>query len=199
MPIDQITLAHAIDLLSRGGLIAFPTETFYGVAADALNPHAVERLLRVKGREDTKAVACIIGQLEQRALLCDRWPEAAERLANRFWPGPLTLVVPARADLPGPLHPDGFVGMRLSSHDVARQLALGLGRPITATSANLAGEPPVSRAEDIAPALRRGLDLSIDGPPTPGGLGSTVVKIEGDRLTCLRAGAVPYSLCTESW
>jgi L-threonylcarbamoyladenylate synthase len=198
MPIDQSTLARAIDVLSRGGLVAFPTETFYGIAADALNPKAVERLLQVKGREGTKAIACIIGQLEQRKQLCDRWPRTAERLAHRFWPGPLTLVVPARADLPAPLHPDGFVGLRLSSHEVAQELARGLARPITATSANLAGGPPVSRAEDIAPELKASLDLSIEGPPTPGGLGSTVVKIEGDRLTCLREGAVPYSLCIES-
>jgi L-threonylcarbamoyladenylate synthase len=198
MPIDPLTLARAIDVLSRGGLVAFPTETFYGIAADALNLKAVDRLVRVKGREGTKAIACIIGRPEQRAQLCDRWPKAAERLANRFWPGPLTLVVPARAELPSPLHPDGFVGLRLSSHEVARELALGLARPITATSANLAGGPPVSRAEDLAPELRGALDLSIDGPPTPGGLGSTVVKIEGSRLTCLREGAVPYSLCIES-
>jgi L-threonylcarbamoyladenylate synthase len=120
-------------------------------------------------------------------------------LARRFWPGPLTLVVPARLELPPPLRPEGFVGFRLSSNDLARALARNLGRPITATSANPAGTPEVTRAGAIAPSLREQLDLVLDGGASPGGQGSTVVKIEGERLICLREGAVPYSACTESW
>jgi L-threonylcarbamoyladenylate synthase len=191
-------LKQAVEVLAAGGIVAFPTETFYGLAVDALNAAAVGRLVGVKGRDDRKAIACIIGELEQRAQLCSAWPPGAERLAGRFWPGPLTLVLPALPELPGPLRPAGFVGLRLSSHEAARQLARELGRPITATSANPAGGSEVTRAEEIAPALREQLDLVVDGGPTPGGKGSTVVKIDGDTLTCLREGAVPYSLCTES-
>jgi L-threonylcarbamoyladenylate synthase len=198
MPIDRAELDRAVGVLARGGIVAFPTETFYGLAVDALSDEGVARLVRVKGRVASKAIACIVGDLEQRTQLCSAWPEAAERLARRFWPGPLTLVLPARPELPPPLRPDGFVGLRLSSHEVARALALGLGRPITATSANPAGAPEVTRAADIAPALRDQLDLVVDGGETRGGKGSTVVRIDVDRITCLREGVVPYSLCTES-
>jgi L-threonylcarbamoyladenylate synthase len=200
MPIDQApaALLRAVEILGRGGIIAFPTETYYGLGVDALNAEAVARLVRVKGRDRTKAIACIIGELEQRAQLCASWPETAMRLARRFWPGPLTLVLPAQPGLPEPLRPMGFVGLRLSSNEMARALALALGRPITATSANPAGAPEVTRARDIALTLREQLDLVVDGGETLGGLGSTVVKIDGGRLECLREGAVPYSLCTES-
>jgi L-threonylcarbamoyladenylate synthase len=199
MRTDPVALDRAVKVLARGGIVAFPTETYYGLAVDALNAAAVDWLVQVKGRESTKAIGCIIGEPEQRSLLCTAWPEAAARLAARFWPGPLTLVLPARPDLPRPLQPAGFVGLRLSSHEIARAMARALGRPITATSANPAGAPEVTRAGDIAPGLQDKLDLVLDGGETPGGKGSTVVRIDGDRLSCLREGAVPYSLCTESW
>ncbi len=189
---------RAVEVLRRGGLVAFPTETFYGLAADALNAAAVDRLVQAKGREASKAIACIIGEPSQRAQLCSEWPEAAQRLAARFWPGPLTLVVPALAGIPEPLRPTGLVGLRLSSHPVARALAVGLGHPITATSANLAGGSEVTRAADLAGALVAQLDLVVDGGETAGGKGSTVLRVDGAGLTCLREGAIPYSLCTES-
>jgi L-threonylcarbamoyladenylate synthase len=198
MPIDQASLDRAVAILDRGGIVAYPTETFYGLGVDALNAEAVSRLVAVKGREASKAIACIVGELEQGTQLCSDWPPAAARLAHRFWPGPLTLVVPARPELPLPLRPEGFVGFRLSSHDLARALARNLGRPITATSANPAGNSEVTRASEIAAALRDRLDLVLDGGDTPGGRGSTVVKVDGERLSCLREGAIPYSACTES-
>jgi L-threonylcarbamoyladenylate synthase len=190
---------RAVEVLAAGGIVAFPTETFYGLGADALNAAAVGRLVAMKGRDAAKPIACIIGEVGQREQLCSAWPAAAQRLAKRFWPGPLTLVVPALPDLPEPLRPQGFVGLRLSGHAFARALALGLGHPITATSANLAGGIEVTRPQDIMKQLADRLELIVEGGETPGGRGSTVVRIDGANLSCLREGAIPYSLCTESW
>ncbi len=189
-------LGRALKALRGGGVVAFPTETFYGLAADATSPAAVERLHALKGRPAGKPIACIVGDRSQVALLCDRWPASAERLAARFWPGPLTLVVPAREGLPAPLlsrdAEGAFVGLRLSSHPWARALALGLGLPITATSANLSGGPEASRFEALAPSLLEKIDFALDGGPTPGGRGSSLVRC-GAGLTCLREGAIPYA------
>ncbi len=185
-------IEEAVACLRRGEVVAFPTETFYGLAADARSAAAVERLVSLKGRPQGKPIPCIVGELPQVAQLCVEWPPLAARLAARFWPGPLTLVVPARPELPAPLRPEGTVGLRLSSHPLARALALGLAGPITSTSANLSGGREVSRASDLDPALRPQLGFVLDGGPTPGGLGSTVARIDGDRLTCFRDGAIPF-------
>ncbi|HUB08577.1 MAG TPA: L-threonylcarbamoyladenylate synthase [Myxococcales bacterium] len=189
---DSRALREAVACLARGEVIAFPTETFYGLAADALSGEAVSRLVALKGRPAGKAIPCIVGDQAQVPLLCAEWPAWAQRLAERFWPGPLTLVVPAHAELPGPLRPEGTVGLRLSSHPLARALALGLGRPITSTSANFSGGPEVARAADLAPGLRAQLAFVLDGGPTPGGRGSTVVRFDAGRLRCLRDGAIPF-------
>jgi L-threonylcarbamoyladenylate synthase len=185
-------LEEAVEHLRRAEVIAFPTETFYGLAADALNEAAVDRLARLKGRPPAKAIACIIGDLSQIPMLCADWPPLAQRVAERFWPGPVTLVVPARPELPLSLRPEGSVGFRLSSHPLARALANGLGRPITATSANFSSQGEVTRAADVDAGLRAQLACVLDGGETPGGRGSTVVAVDGERLRCLRDGALPF-------
>ncbi len=191
-PSGQRAIAAAAAALARGELVAFPTETFYGLAANALDAGAVDRLCAIKGRTPTKAIPCIIGDRSQAARLCADWPPLAEQLAARFWPGPLTLVLPARAELPAPLRPEGFVGLRLSSHPWARALAVALGAPITSTSANPAGGPEVTRSADLDANLAQQLGYVLDGGSTPGGLGSTVVRIENGQLSCLRRGPVSF-------
>jgi L-threonylcarbamoyladenylate synthase len=191
-PIDQPAIEAAAAALSRGELVAFPTETFYGLAANALDPRAVDRLCALKGRDPSKPIPCIIGDRAQASQLCASWPAVAEKLAVHFWPGPLTLVLPARPDLPPPLHPEGLVGLRLSSHPWARALALELGSPITSTSANPAGGREASNVADLDAGLREKLGYILDGGPTPGGLASTIVRLNEQGLSCLRRGPIAF-------
>jgi L-threonylcarbamoyladenylate synthase len=192
-PPDPDALRRALAALRSGGIGAVPTETFYGIAADALDARAVVRVAALKGRSLGKAIACIIGEMSQRDLLCAAWPPEADRLAEKFWPGALTLVLPARAGLPPGLCPEGWVGLRLSAHPWARQLATLLGRPITATSANLGGGPEAATIEEIDSAVLGGVDFVLDAGRLPGGKGSTVVKLAAEGPQCLREGAIPFA------
>ncbi len=181
---------EAAAALRAGGVIAYPTETFYGLGALVSLGAAVERLAGAKGRPDGKPLPLLAADLAQVAQVTELDP-LARRLAEAFWPGPLTLVLPAR---PG-LHPaitggDASVGIRVTSSAVAAALARAAGGPLVSTSANLAGAPPAASASDLDPTLRDRLDLVLDAGPTPGGLPSTVVAVEGGRLRLLRTGAV---------
>jgi L-threonylcarbamoyladenylate synthase len=187
-----LAVADAAAALRRGGVVAYPTETFYGLGALASDGAAVERLVRVKGRPDGKPLPLLGADLAQLEAVAHLTP-LARRLGERFWPGPLTLVVAAR---PG-LHPaitggGATVGVRITSGEVAAALALAAGGALVATSANLAGEPPSRSAGSLDPALRSRLDFVLDAGDAPGGQPSTVVAVEGERLTLLRAGAVPF-------
>ena len=181
----------AAEALRRGGLVAYPTETFYALGALAADGPAVERLARAKGRPDGKPLPLLAADraaVEAVAVL----DGPAARLAARFWPGPLTLVLPARPGLAAEVTAGtGTVGIRVPSSDLARALAREAGGALVSTSANLAGEPPVVRVADLAPALRASLDAVLDGGETPGGLPSTVVVFEGAGLRVVRAGVLP--------
>lgn len=173
-------------MLTRGGVVAFPTETFYGLAADVASLQGCEKVFAIKGRDSSKALPWIVADVEQLldvALLSD----AALRLARRFWPGPLTLVVPRKGG--------GTVAARVSGLPLARALAARLGRPITATSANAASEPPAETADALASLV--GVDLLLDGGPAPGGPPSTIVDVTGERATLVRAGAVDFGRITQ--
>jgi len=194
-PVDAATqerVRAAAEVLRRGGMIAYPTETFYGLGALARDPAAVERLARAKGRPDDKPLPLLAAdraQVEEVAVLAG----AAARLADAFWPGPLTLVLPARPGLPAAVTAGtGTVGIRVPGSEVARALALAAGGALVSTSANAAGEPPPARAGDLSPALAARLDGVLDGGPTPGGLPSTVVALEGEGIRLVREGAVPF-------
>jgi len=180
-------------LLRRGGVVAFPTETFYGLGALARDPAAVERLARAKGRPDGKPlplVAADAGMVQEVAVL----DGLARRLAERFWPGPLTLVLPARPGLPAPITGGtGTVGIRVPGSEVARALCRAAGGAIVSTSANPAGGPPPVAAGALDAGLLARIDGVLDAGPTPGGLPSTVVRVDGGRLTLLRDGAVPFA------
>ena len=142
--------------------MCFPTETFYGVAVDAMNPRALSKLFEFKGRDPDKPVALIAADLEMVARVVSEIPPAAMRLARQFWPGPLTMVLPARARLSAALtNREGGVGIRISPHPIALELVRRLGSPLTATSANLAGEPPARTT-----ATRHGRPLELESRPT---------------------------------
>ncbi len=180
------------DVLRRGGIVAYPTETFYGLGALARDAAAVDRVARAKGRPDGKPLPLLAadrGQVDEVAVLGDE----AARLASAFWPGPLTLVLPARPGLPEAITAGtGTVGIRVPGSDVARALARAAGGAIVSTSANLSGEPPPASPGQLAPALVSRLDAVLDGGATPGGLPSTVVAVERGGVRLVREGAVPF-------
>lgn len=182
-------IAEAAKAILRGEVVAFPTETFYGLAVDATSPAALERLFACKGRSREKASALLVADLAMFAELCLDVPVRARRLASAHWPGPLTLALPARPALPAAIVIDGCVAARVSSHPVAAALVAAVGKPITATSANPAGAPPVRSAAEVASYLGDRV-LVLDGGLTPGGAPSTLVRVRGDEVEVLRQGPI---------
>lgn len=191
-PALAIEIERLAALLRGGGVVAYPTETFYGLGALARDGAALERLARAKGRPEGKPLPLIAADEEMVEQVAA--PSAtARRLASRFWPGPLTLVLPARAGLPAPITAGtGTVGIRVPGSEVARALCRAAGGPIVATSANPSGGPPPSSAGALDAALLARIDGVLDAGSTPGGQPSTVVRVDGARLTLLREGAVPF-------
>ncbi|BDG01704.1 L-threonylcarbamoyladenylate synthase [Anaeromyxobacter oryzae] len=185
-------VAEAAAVLRAGGIVVYPTETFYGLGALSSAGDALDRLARAKLRPEGKPLPLLAADRAQ-VLAVATLEGAAARLADRFWPGPLTLVLPAR---PG-LHPaitagGATIGIRVPGSELARALAAAAGAPLVSTSANLSGGPPPDRVEALDPALRARVDHVLDAGPTPGGLASTVVLVEGEALRLVRAGAVPF-------
>lgn len=184
----------AVDIFRAGGVIAYPTETFYGLCVDPFNAEAVEALFRLKGRPPESPVPLIIGDIDMLASAAEVETDAARKLIERFWPGPLTLVLKAKKDLPGRLTAfSGTVGVRLSGSPWARRLSRTLSSPITSTSANPSGKkPPVSAAE-VAGYFNGAIGLLIDGGTLEGKKGSTVVDATGEKLRIIREGEIPSS------
>ena len=186
---DRIT--EAVAILKGGGVIAFPTETFYGLGADAGNERAVKQIFGIKGRDFRNPIPLIIGKKEDLSGLVEDIPALAETLMTRFWPGPLTLVFEASGRVnPGLTAGTGKIGIRISSHPVATALAEALGGPITATSANLSGKKECSSAGDVLDQIGGRLDGVIDGGLTAGGQGSTILDVTCDPPRILRHGAI---------
>jgi L-threonylcarbamoyladenylate synthase len=183
-------IAEAAAAIRRGEIVAFPTETYYGLGVDALDGAALDRLFVLKGRDGEKASALLVADLAMFAELCAEVPARAYQLAAAHWPGPLTLALPARAGLPEAIVRDGFVAARVSSHPVAQALVVAAGRPITATSANPAGAGPARTiAEVLAYFAGKAVHL-LDGGQTQGGPPSTLVRLRGEHIEVLRKGAV---------
>jgi L-threonylcarbamoyladenylate synthase len=193
-PLDassNAAIAIALEALRAGEVVVYPTETFYGIAADAFAPAALERIFAIKGRDIAKTIALIADDTAAAFAIAREVPEIARRLADAFWPGPLTLVLPARRGIPDALiGPDGGVGVRVSSHPIARALASGLGRPITATSANRSGEAPTRTIEQARAALGDKVKVFVEGGTLTGGAPSTLVQCDREGWRLLRAGAV---------
>jgi L-threonylcarbamoyladenylate synthase len=185
------TLAEAVAAIRAGKLVVYPTETFYGLGADPSSESALERLFEVKQREAGKPVALIAADAASAFSIAREVSDAARRLAGVFWPGPLTLVMPARAGFASALlGDDGGIGVRVSPHPIACALAAGLGHPITATSANLSGEPPATTLAETRVALDGKVEAFLDGGTLAGGAPSTVVTFDGAGIRIVRAGAI---------
>ena len=172
--------------IARAEVVAFPTETSYGLAVDPFNPTAITKLFRLKGRDFAKPILVLIAEMSQLSELVTAVPDQYQSLIDTYWPGPLTLIFPARPDLSPLLTGNtGTVGVRLSPHPVACQLIQTCGLPLTATSANPAGLPPAVSADQVRTYFGAKLDYVLDGGVAGGGPCSTVVGL-ADGVLCLK-------------
>jgi L-threonylcarbamoyladenylate synthase len=192
---DPNALRYAVDVLRYGGLVAFPTDTVYGVGALAFHREAVMRLYTVKGRSTDKAIAVLLGREADLAQVAAELTPAARRLAEKFWPGSITLVVPKNPKLPDAISSTPTVGVRMPDHDFARQL-LTLTGPMAVTSANRSGEPNAQTAADVLAQLAGRIELVLDGGRVPGGVPSTVVDCTAAEPRVLRAGPITQAAIT---
>ena len=186
---DPQALRLALEILQGGGLVAFPTDTVYGLGALVQIPECIQTLYSVKGREATKAIPLLLSnpdEMEQVALVIS---PMARRLAERFWPGPLTLVVPKHPSLPVELSSLSTVGVRMPNHPVALALLRVTG-PLAVSSANRSGEASTVTAHEVVEHLGGRIALVLDGGRTPGGMSSTVVDCTGDTPVILRQGPI---------
>jgi len=193
---NDADLQQALLKLRQGHVVAAATETFFGLLADAKQSAAIDRILVLKGRDASKGISLLLPSREAWGSVVTEVPALADLLANRFWPGPLTIALTAREDLDPRLTVDGRVAVRWAGDSVAARLAHAFGAPLTATSANLAGEPACTSEQDVANAFRQapGRDELVIVPGlAPGGAPSTLVSITGERVTIVRPGQVSAS------
>jgi L-threonylcarbamoyladenylate synthase len=184
-----VALPHAVDILQHGGLVAFPTDTVYGLAALPTKAEYIESLYAVKGRDSARAIALLLNSPEQLSEVSLSPNEIAITLAKRFWPGPLTLVVPRKPSLPDILSPTATIGVRIPDHKFVLQL-LELTGPLGVTSANLSGHENTCTAQEVLSQLDGRFHLLIDGGRTPGSVPSTVVDCTTLEPKILRLGPI---------
>lgn len=188
---DPLAIREAVRVLKRGGIVAFPTDTLYGLACDPTNRDALEALYLLKGRAPSLRLPFVAACVSQAAGVVRLQSDIARRLAGMFWPGPLTLVLPLLPDHPLARWKWGkTLAVRVPAAPVARDLAREAGIPIPATSANLSGDPSASHPKHLDQALLSRLDLLLDGGPLPGGLPSTVLDLTVSPPRLLRPGAI---------
>ncbi len=184
-------LQDALDALRSGELVVYPTETFYGLGADPFSPAALDRLFALKRRDTKKPIALIAADSRMAFEIAGSVPNTARRLADAFWPGPLTLVLPPRDGIPRALIGPAGIGVRVSQHPVARALSARLKRPITATSANLTGHPPAITLAEARSAFGDKVKVYLEGGKLGAAHASSVVVCEPDGIRVLREGAIP--------
>jgi len=183
------TLSLALETLRSGGLVAFPTDTVYGVGALAYDGKAIESIYVAKDRPIEKAIPILIADMEDMEKVGMDIPQTAYKLAARFWPGPLTCVIPKQPTLPETVSATSTVGVRVPDHEVARALLRAAG-PMAVTSANISGAQSPSTAEEVYAQLNGRIPLIVDGGKTPGGVPSTVVDCSKSELKILREGPI---------
>jgi L-threonylcarbamoyladenylate synthase len=188
---DDPAIHEAAEILAAGGLVAFPTETVYGLGADGLNPESVARIYAAKGRPATNPMILHVADVASALPLVAQWPATAQTLAERYWPGPLTLVLPASEVVPAIVRASGpTVALRCPAHPVAQALIRAVGRPLAAPSANRSQHLSPTLAEHVASSLGGAVDLILDGGPTKAGLESTILDLSGARPRILRPGPI---------
>jgi len=194
---DAGALAEAATVLVAGGVVAMPTDTLYGLAADPFSPAAVARVFAIKGRSAERAMPLVAADVDQVVSQIGPLSEAARRLASRYWPGPLTLLVARPPSIPADVAGGrDEIGVRVPAHAVARELCRASGRLLTATSANLSGAPASNDPDDVVRSFESagpaGIDLLLDAGRTPGGAPSTIVDVTGRDVRLVRPGAIAW-------
>ncbi len=185
------SIERAVEFLRAGEAIAFPTDTVYGLGAHSGIASAIEKLYAIKGRDHQKAIPLLIARAEDVGIVAQQVPEIAWRLAERFWPGPVTIVLPkAAAVLDALAAGTNSIAVRIPAHPVTLQLISALGAPLAATSANLSRQPEATTAEEVRSALRDRVRLVLDGGRCPGGVPSTVVDVTTAPPVIRRRGAL---------
>ena len=185
---------NAVAALKRGQVIVFPTETLYGLGADALDTAAVGKVFQLKDRDADSPIPVLVADREMLSRLVAEVPPLAEKLILRFWPGPLTIVLPARSVIPRPLvNGTGGVGVRISSQPLTIELIKALDHPLTATSANPSAKPPARTVEEAKQYFAGRIDIFIDGGELTSNTGSTVVEIVRGSLRIIRVGDISKS------
>jgi len=191
VPADARSIERAAALLRRSGVVAFPTDTVYGLGAHSAKASGIGKLYLVKERDRLKAIPVLLGRVDDLSLVASSIPELAWRLADRFWPGGVTLVVPRAATVLDVLTGGGdSVAVRVPAHPVALELIRALGAPLAATSANLSGQSEAVTAEEVRHALGSRVGMILDGGRCPGGIPSTVVDVTVSPAVIRRRGAM---------
>src|ERR1700690_2244014 len=185
------SIQRALEILQAGGLVAFPTDTVYGVGALAFNGKAVESIYEAKDRPIEKAIPLLLGDLDDINKVAARVPLMAKKLAERFWPGPLTIVVPKHLSLPDAVSATNTVAVRVPNHVVARSVLRAAG-PMAVTSANMSGQPSPSTAQEVFAQFNGRIALILDGGKTPGGVPSTLVDCTGSKPVVVREGPIRF-------
>jgi L-threonylcarbamoyladenylate synthase len=191
---DELT--RALEVLGAGGVVAAATETFFGLLADARRTSAIDLVFSLKGREASKGVALLLPSRDAWATLVMSIPPLAARLADRFWPGPLTLALPARPGIDARLTEEGTIAVRWGGPSDASRVVAAFRAPLTATSANLAGKPPAETADEVRAAFADAIirqDLMVLSGRAPGGAPSTLVRVDEGRVWVLRRGQIGQS------
>jgi L-threonylcarbamoyladenylate synthase len=188
---EETILSRAVEILNAGGVLAYPTETFYGLGADATSEKAISKIYAVKGRNFNSPISVIIDKAENISSLVGEVPAVAQKLIQAFWPGALTIIFKAAAGISPILSAStGKIGIRVSSHPVACALARALGGPLTATSANVSGATECSTVADVLRQIGDKIDAVIDGGETAGKKGSTIIDVTFSPPRILREGAI---------
>ncbi len=185
------TLGIAADLLRRGELVAFPTDTVYGLGAHSRLPRAIEQIYIVKGRREEKGIPLLLADLDSLSEVVIAVPEVARRLARAFWPGGLTLILSKKPTVPTAVSRDPTVAVRIPNHPLTLALIRKVGAPLATSSANRSGEPSLTTAQDVWAVFDGQVAAIIDGGETPGGIASTIVDCTVQPPKILRVGAIP--------
>jgi L-threonylcarbamoyladenylate synthase len=186
---DPQSVSEALEVLRKGGVVAFPTDTVYGIGALVDDDGAIERLYRVKNRLADKPIPVLVSTVEDVKLVALSMPSVARKLAAAFWPGPVTLVILRRSDLTNLLSAEPTIGVRMPDQKVALSLLDAIG-PLAVTSANVSGTPNSCTAKAVLDNLGGSIELILDGGETPGGIPSTVVDCTLEKPTILRSGPI---------
>lgn len=183
---------RVIGVLRRGGIAAYPTDTFYGLGVNCYREKAVEKVYRLKKRKYDKPISLVVSDVAMVRGVCVNIPPSFEAIAKSFWPGPLTLILKASSRLPSALlGADGSIGIRLPDFPWLRELIRRAGFPLTATSANISGEKEISQPDEVIEIFKGKVNLIVDGGITPGQLPSTVVDLTSEKPKIIREGALP--------